>query len=278
MQEEINNQSLSTEQKNLIIEVAKKAGKIILENGGETYRAEETCSRICSNFGAITVDVLAITTGIVLSVDFGTSTRTIVARIANRDINLTKVSCVNTISRELESGDITLEEADNELGLILDPGNPKLSVRFLRALKKAICTALAASFFSVLFGGGLIEFIIAFLSGVIVSSVGSSFTHLKLFNFITSLLSGSIAALIAIGASFIFEGLKYNLVIIGSTMPLLPGIAMTNAFRDSINGDLISGVSRLLEAFIIAIAIAAGVGAIIGIFNYFGLIGGIVEL
>jgi len=44
-------------------------------------------------------------------------------------------------------------------------------------------------------------------------------------------------------------------------MPLLPGLAMTNAVRDTIRGDLISGLARSAEALISAILLSAGVAA-----------------
>ncbi len=54
-----------------------------------------------------------------------------------------------------------------------------------------------------------------------------------------------------------------NIIIIGAVMPLVPGVAITNALRDTISGDFVSGVSKLSEAFGIAIAIALGVGTIL---------------
>ena len=49
-------------------------------------------------------------------------------------------------------------------------------------------------------------------------------------------------------------------VIIGNMMPLVPGVAFTNGLRDLINGDLVSGIARVVEAILIAFAIALGVG------------------
>jgi uncharacterized membrane protein YjjP (DUF1212 family) len=43
-------------------------------------------------------------------------------------------------------------------------------------------------------------------------------------------------------------------------MPLVPGVAITNAIRDTLNGDYVSGAARAVEAFIKALAIALGVG------------------
>ena len=47
--------------------------------------------------------------------------------------------------------------------------------------------------------------------------------------------------------------------IIGGIMPLLSGLAMTTAVRDTVYGDLISGMTRALEALLLAAAVAMGV-------------------
>ena len=41
---------------------------------------------------------------------------------------------------------------------------------------------------------------------------------------------------------------------------------MTTAIRDAMRGDLLSGLARLAEAILVAIALAFGVGAILTIF------------
>ncbi len=42
------------------------ASQMILESGGETYRAEETVERMCQGLGIPQVDVLALPTGCLL--------------------------------------------------------------------------------------------------------------------------------------------------------------------------------------------------------------------
>ena len=51
-----------------------------------------------------------------------------------------------------------------------------------------------------------------------------------------------------------------NVIIIASIMPLVPGVAITNAVYDTLHGDYISGAARMLEAFVTAAAIPIGVG------------------
>lgn len=59
--------------------------------------------------------------------------------------------------------------------------------------------------------------------------------------------------------AFIFPTLNINLVITGTIMPLVPGTAITNAIRDTLQGDYMSGGAKALEAFVIALSIAIGV-------------------
>ena len=48
-------------------------------------------------------------------------------------------------------------------------------------------------------------------------------------------------------------------------MLLVPGLAITNAVRDSIGGDLLAGIIRAIEACLIAVAIALGAGVTMSI-------------
>ena len=53
---------------NEILQVAMFAGQMILENGGETYRVEETIWRICKIYGADEAESFATPTGIMASI------------------------------------------------------------------------------------------------------------------------------------------------------------------------------------------------------------------
>ena len=53
-------------------------------------------------------------------------------------------------------------------------------------------------------------------------------------------------------------------------MPLLSGLLMTNAMRDTMYGDLVSGVSRAVEALLIAATVACGVFVALKFWALFG--------
>ena len=49
-------------------------------------------------------------------------------------------------------------------------------------------------------------------------------------------------------------------ILIGSLMPLVPGVAITNALRDLFDGDLLSGIARATESILTAAALGGGIG------------------
>ena len=51
--------------------IAVELGEHIMRSGGEISRAEDTVSRICKAYGAVTADVTAIMSVIVVTADFG---------------------------------------------------------------------------------------------------------------------------------------------------------------------------------------------------------------
>ena len=56
-------------------------------------------------------------------------------------------------------------------------------------------------------------------------------------------------------------------VVIGSIIPLVPGLSFTNSIRDIADGDYISGSVRMLDALLVSICIAVGVGAVFTIYH-----------
>ncbi|MNJ01474.1 hypothetical protein D3C73_1611210 [compost metagenome] len=55
-------------------------------------------------------------------------------------------------------------------------------------------------------------------------------------------------------------------IIIGSVMPLVPGLLITNAVRDLMAGHLVSGLSKGADAFLTSFAIGTGIGLVLSLF------------
>ena len=66
-------------------------------------------------------------------------------------------------------------------------------------------------------------------------------------------------------------GLNQDKIIIGDIMLLIPGLMSTNAIRDVLIGDTLSGIIRLIAALLLAAALALGFMGAILLFGRFGL-------
>lgn len=98
----------------------------------------------------------------------------------------------------------------------------------------------------------------------------SFLSYLNVNVFFTNLVGGFTVSLIALLSTLVVSGLNVDKIIIGSVMILVPGIGIVNALRDTIAGDLISGIIRGAEAFLIAVAIAVGTGVVLKLWIYLG--------
>lgn len=239
---------------NEILQVAILAGQIILENGGETYRVEETIWRVCKTFGAEEAESFVTPTGILASIYHEGETYSLVKRISNRTVDLDKIDLVNDLSRNIKLKKLSVSDFKKEL-LIIDK-NQRYSFTI-----SLLFSALAAGSFTILFGGNIKDMFAAFLIGLVIRLITIKGSDLDINQFFINSISASVAAFLAIILFKINIASHLDETIIGSIMLLVPGLSLTNAIRDTIAGDLVSGLTRAAEAFLIAISIAIGTGA-----------------
>ncbi len=250
-------------QKKILI-LALFAGQIMLENGAETYRVEDTIIRICKAYGVSHVESFVTPTGIFVSISSDQKEAdviTMVKRIRTRSIDLNKVSKVNDFSRKVTLDKISFQKGMSKLKEInMLPKYP--------LVLRTVCAGMASAFFGVLLGANAKDFISSFLIAIFVYS-GVTMIGKKNANlFLENAVGGILASALAILAVNLNIGTNIDKIIISSIMILLPGVSITNAVRDSIAGDLLSGLSRAAEAVIIAISIAVGVGIVIHLWFY----------
>ena len=61
--------------------------------------------------------------------------------------------------------------------------------------------------------------------------------------------------------------LRIDGMVIGSIMPLVPGLAFVNAIRDIADSDFLSGTVRMIDAILVFVYIAVGMGLTFSIYN-----------
>lgn len=230
------------------IRLVCQAAQLILENGGEVYRVEETALRMAKGFGLEDVNIVAFPTSLFL--DAGGRMRT--RRITHRGTNTTRLARVNDVSRRVEHGEMTLEEAERALLDIAGGYAPN-------QLTLIFAYGVAAASFALLFGGGIGSVLAALLIGLLVQAVQPLFSHMAMGALFFNFTGGLITAFLAHAAALAVPYGDVNATIIGGIMPLLTGLLMTTAVRDTMYGDLVSGIVRALEALLLAASVALGV-------------------
>lgn len=238
-----------------LVEVALLAGEIMLASGAETYRVEDTITRILSVSGLQTAE--AIVTGMAISVTLADEEECMISsvrRIGERATDLGKVYKVNTVSRQFCSCQIGVDEAYRELKQIK-------ATKPYGSFQKFLGNLGTVMFFAVLLGGSYHDFAFATINGLIVALGLFGLGKIRLNTFFTNLLC---ACAVAVTSAFVQQILKVpislDVVISGSILPLVPGVAITNAIRDTLQGDYMSGGARAIEAFVMATSIAIGIG------------------
>jgi len=242
----------------LIVDICLLAGKIMLQNGAETYRVEDTMVRIASAFGIEQSHSFVTPTAIIFSIEGYERTKLI--RITERFTNLEKVSRVNQISREISGGSLSLTEAYSKLQEV--EKSPDTYSLFLQIAAAAIVSGC----FVIMFKGVWTDFIPAVIAGGLGFSAFVYIHRLVQIRFFVEFFASFLIGLIA--TLFVDFGLGQELdkIIIGSVMPLVPGVLITHAVRDLLAGHLIAGLSEGAEAFLTAFAIGTGVAVVFYLF------------
>ncbi len=238
----------------VMLEIAGLAAQIILENGAETYRVEDTVQRLCKSYGFGEVNVMALTTGVFISISAEGESHSAVRRVGKRGINLARVNRVNDLSRRAAEGTVPMETM---LALLRDVR----ASHALPPLRTVIVSGVAAACFTLMFGGGVVECLTTLVCAILGQLAAHYLSRAEMSLVLISLAGAAISAAVAGCAFYIFRWTPAELetTISGAIMPLLSGLMMTSAVRDSLRGDLLSGLARAVEALLVAVMVALGI-------------------
>lgn len=250
------------------LDLAMEAGHILLENGAEIARVEETMEKICAHYGVETGEFFVLSNGIFTTA--GHAEENAYARVQHipvKGTRMDKIVAVNQLSREIVEGRYDcIGDAEARLEEIRRmPGESMW--------KQVLASGVGSGFFCVLFGGGVLDCVSAFIAGfllyVYVLRIGAP--HLS--KIVGNILGGMLVVLICLACKMLISGTNLSPMISGAIMPLVPGVAFTNGIRDIAGSDYLSGTIRLLDAILVFLSIAIGVGVMFTI--YHALTGGI---
>ena len=249
-----------------VLEFAMRAGRLLLENGAEIFRVEETIQRICRHYGVRSASTFVLSNGsFIMAGSEDEPYYSAVRHLPSWVNRLDKVTAVNQLSREIEEKHYPLETAKKRLEEIEGmPERPK-AVRILVA-------GVACACFCFIFGGSPGDMLSDFFTGLLVYAFILTVCG-GLSKITANVLSGALIAICCL--IFYHSGIGENLrpLIMGTILLLVPGLPFTNGIRDLADGDYISGAVRLLDAVLVFMSVGAGAGAVF--LAYHHLFGGV---
>ena len=235
------------------MEVLQTAGEIIMENGGETYRAEETITRMGVGFGLNKVESFAVPSGLFISYrGKNGKLETSVKRVRRLGRNLSRVDAANQVSRQVAAGKMNCPQAMEKLKEI------KAMPGAFSGWWSLPAAFLCASGFSALFGGNWLAICASGVVALVVQMIEMFLSRFRKRGLAASVIGGMFTALLPNLLVLVLPALQTELVIAGAVMPLVPGLAMTNAVQDTMRGDMVSGLSHGAQAILTACLIAGG--------------------
>lgn len=237
-----------------VLDLALMAGHILLENGAEIYRVEETIDRICGYYGVNSENAFVLSNGIFLTA--GSARESFFAKVQHIPVSgthLNKVAAVNQLSREIVEGKHTIQDAYRILEEIRTMPGKK---RWMQTLASGVGSAA----FCIFFGGTFGDSLAAFAAGICLYLYVLWLSVPHLSKIVGNIGGGALITVVCCLLYLMGVGENLNFMMIGTIMPLVPGVAFTNSIRDVADGDYISGSVRMLDALLVFFCIAIGVG------------------
>lgn len=235
-----------------VLSLALDIAKNMVKCGAEVNRAEQAVMRICYAYGMEKAQVFSVVSMIIATVvDEESGAHSQMRRSYSYGVNFGKLEKLNALSRRICSETPDLDVVRLELEAIcVEDKNFRL--------KYCVGYMIAAAAFTIFFGGTALD---ALASVPIAALIYIMQTYIRVKGasrlFFTALES-VVAGFITLVFVHIGFGNNPNAIMIGDIMLLIPGLMLINAVREMLCGDLMSGLLRLLESVILAVAIALG--------------------
>lgn len=234
-------------------------GEALLRSGADVHLIEEELLRLGYAYGARKMDVLVITATIIVTMTLPNGyEHTLTRRImGDAGIDFHKMELLSELCADARKNRLAPDVLQARLSAIREQTIPAWAL-FSGGV-------LSAGGFALFFGGSMLDAIVSAAFAVLIC-LSIKYTrpwtpNTIIFNFVNAFLCG--LGIMAVAG--LWGHISTDMVMIGDIMLLIPGVAMTNATRDMLSGDTISGVMRFVESLLWAVALALGFMAAIWI-------------
>lgn len=235
-----------------VIDLALWAGQLLLQNGAESARVEETVHRLGTALGAHWMDILVSPNAILVTTISGQEFRTKIRRVVAIGVNMQIVHEIRALVHQVERGQ--MDRADTRETLVR---LSHLTPQYNRWLV-VVMIGLGCAAFSRLFGADWPVFVVTFFAAGTAQFVRQELQRGYFNSLIVVVVTSFVASLIG-GTAYLFKlSPQPQLALISSVILLVPGIHLVNAMRDLIAGHLVTGIVRGMVGGMVSLGIALG--------------------
>ncbi len=234
-----------------MLAVALRAGQLMLENGANTARVEETVTHFGQALGAQRLDVYVTPTGIVATAAAQDEHRTRIVRVVKTGIDLNRVAAVSALAERLGEFDVARLSAELE--------RIATERRVFGHVPTVLAVGLACACFALLFGGHLREALAAGVAAAVGQALREVLVRLPIGRLVMTFLVAVVAAGLGLLGARVLEAPAVGLTLAASVLLLVPGVLMVSSVADLFRGDTLSGMARATSAMLVIFS--AGTGA-----------------
>ena len=246
-----------------LLDLATDLGYRMAMSGAETFRVEECITRVLAAYD-IEAEAFVIPNCMHISIEPVVGRPlTRMRRIGLHGNHLDAVEQLSNVSRKI----------------CAERPAPEVAVQWLEDATKQIRNysllwylagnILGAFGFALLFGGSFLDGILSGICGLVVALINRLMVRWGSNQFFQTIAASFPMALLAYAFGAFIPGVRSDVVIIGALMILVPGLLFTNAMRDIIYGDTNSGINRIVQVLLIAVAIVMGVAVAWNVSKFF---------
>ncbi len=235
-----------------ILSIALDIAEKMLEKGAQVQRVEDTIVKICLAYGADQVEPFAITSLVQATVRMPNGYHTTqLRRVYETNTDLTVLEKLVHLTDRVCKEKPSLDEVERTFQEIVAHRRNTLWMDF-------VGMPLGAGTLAGFFGGNLRDVLATAIIGLIVACLNLFLTRRVINPVARTAINSFLSGLLAVLLCKVGLGEHVELVMMGTIMLFITGILFGNALRDLLCGDLIAGMLKCLQAFIMAFAIAAG--------------------
>lgn len=237
------------------IETALDVALLVMENGGSTFRANQTFQTMLSGLHQEEVSALwQLNTVTVFTQSDGQMTSRM-RPVRAAGVNLTCVSAAWTLAQQVRTGDIAPADIPahiQQIKALRSPYNPSVMVAI---------AALTAASFAELIGGDWGSFVLAGVAGGVGQFVRLNLQARHFTSATVTLLCALLSALIGSLGLRVGWSQVVPATLMGSVGYMMPGLVLANGFADLISQRHLSvGIERIANAMFIFLLLTLGIG------------------